>query len=236
MKRALALLASLFSLSLAAAPAAVVKAQSAVYNLWRFEEGALRVICSGTVIQSKQGPRFLSAGHCVEDATAARYYISQATDPSFLVRVTLEDWYDTWPTSDYSLFSLPKGFHSPALPLCAGQAAIGEDVWSWTGPLGIVPVLRTGMYSGPLHFPDDSEAENEVGGMFFVQTNGDGGSSGSSLLRLENGSVCVWAIWVGGWTTHVKLDGALGVPIPPRPDNPPAHLRVGRSYPSCTPP
>lgn len=205
----------LTSLALAGAPATVVEAQGAIYNLWVTKEGALQVICSGTIIQTAKGSRFLSAGHCVEDATDARYYISQATDPAYLVRVSLEDWYHIWPTSDYAVFTLPKDFQGKALSLCKKAASIGEDVWSWTGPLGILPILRSGMYSGPLHLPDSPEDESEVGGMSFIQINGDGGSSGSGLLRLEDSKACVWAIWVGGFTTNVKLDGALGVPLPP---------------------
>lgn len=203
------------SMALAAVPPEVVRLQGAAYNLWRLSDGQMRIICSGTVIEAPRGVRFLSAGHCVEDDPDARYYISRATDPDTLVRVRLEDWYDLWPTSDYALFTVPQSFQSPRLPLCKSLASIGEDVWSWTGPLGILPVLRQGTYSGPLHFPDDPDAEKEVGGMLFVQTNGDGGSSGSGLLRLEGGTPCVWAVWVGGWTTRVKLDGALGVPLPP---------------------
>jgi hypothetical protein len=193
----------------------VVAAQSAIYNLWRYEDGALRVICSGTVVDTAKGRRFLSAGHCVGEAREARYYISRAADPAYLVRVSLEDAYELWPMTDYSLFSLPADFQSPGVALCKGLPAVGEDVWSWTGPLGIVPVLRSGMYSGPVHFPDDPKDEDEVGGMLFVQTNGAPGSSGSALLRLEGGKPCAWAIWVGGWSVQVKLDGALGVPLPP---------------------
>lgn len=200
--------------ALGGAPKGVVEAGQAVYNVWRFENGLMRIICTGTAVATSLGPRLLTAGHCVEDNPGGRYYISRAQDPDALIRVRVEYWAFRWPQEDFAVLEFPEGWRGPTVPLCRSTAEVGEEVWAWTGPLGILPVLRSGIYSGPLHFPDDEEAEGEVGGMYFVQINGDGGSSGSGLLRLEEGKPCVWAIWVGGFVPRVKLDGALGVPFP----------------------
>lgn len=201
------------ALALAGAPKEIVDAGRAVYNLWRLAYGEMRIICTGTIVSTPAGLRFLSAGHCAEEDTA-RYYISRAVDPDALIRVKLVGAIFEWPDFDHSIFTIPDGFKGQATPLCQKEPEVGEDVWAWTGPLGILPVLRSGTYSGKLHFPDDPEAEAEVGGMYFVQTNGDGGSSGSGLLRMENGKACIWGIWVGGFVPRIKLDGALGVPLP----------------------
>lgn len=204
----------LLGMALAGAPKAIVEAGKAVYNLWRYEGGEMRILCTGTLVNTSLGLRFLTAGHCVEANPEGRYYISQEVDPQKLIRVYTEYWDFMWPENDYAVMKLPDGATGYSLNLCKQIASVGETVWAWTGPLGILPVLREGIYSGEIHLPDDPEAEKEIGGMYFVQVNGDGGSSGSALLRMEDNKACVWGIWVGGFVPRIKLDGALGVPIP----------------------
>lgn len=195
---------------------AVRAAQGAVWNLWAMDGSAMGVICTGTVLTTAKGPRFLSAGHCVADAPKARYWISQSSDPDQLIRVRLEDWRfestQSWNTGDYSVFALPPGFAGSSLPLCKASPEAGEAVYAWTGPLGMLPVLRTGSYSGELHFPDSPKDEAAIGGLGFAQISGAGGSSGSGMLRLEAGTVCVWGIWVGGFDP--RPDGAIVAWLP----------------------
>lgn len=216
MKKLIALLVFL-ALALAAAPEAVRKVSGSIYNLWVYTEGRMAVICTGTVIQTSDGPAFLSAGHCVAEWPKARFYISQATDPDILVRVNLRWWefqgIEHWKEGDYAVFTLPKDFKAPALPLCEDLPTHGEDVWAWTGPLGMLPILRNGTHSGELHFPDSPEDEEAVGGMMFVDIAGAPGSSGSGMLRLEKGKVCVFGVWVGGFTRGPE--GAILSNIPP---------------------
>jgi hypothetical protein len=195
----------LFGVALAGVPGAVREAKGAVYNLWVFQDGRMAVICTGTLVTTGDGPRFLTAGHCVADWPQARFYISRATDPDQLTRVHLVWWefqgIERWTEGDFALFKLPESFKpEAALPLCKGLPEEGEDVWAWTGPLGMLPILRTGVYSGELHFPDDPEMERAIGGMHFVDIEGAPGSSGSGMLRLEEGRACVWGIWVGAFT------------------------------------
>lgn len=49
--------------------------------------------------------------------------------------------------------------------------------------------------------------------MGFVDIEGAPGSSGSGMLRLEDGRPCVFGVWVGGFTR--KPDGAIVSPFPP---------------------
>lgn len=210
------LLVWLAALALAGAPRAVREARGAVWNLWALEGGTMAVVCTGTVVETADGPAFLTAGHCVADAPRARYYISQAQDPEALVRVRLRIWefkgLEAWREGDWAVFTLPEGFGGARLPLCREWPEPGEEVWAWTGPLGMLPILRTGVYSGPIHFPDDAELEEALGGMGLVDIEGAPGSSGSGMLRLEGETLCVWGVWVGAFT---RLDGAIVSPFPP---------------------
>lgn len=206
-------------MAMAAGPASVLSeaTKGAIYNLWVSTGNRIAAICTGTVVATSDGPRFLSAGHCVADfPRTARYYISREADPDYLVRVRLKWWefqgIERWKEGDFSVFELPQSFKSPALPLCASNPAVGEDVWSWTGPLGMLPIFRSGIYSGELHFPDDQESEDAIGGMGFVDIEGAPGSSGSGMLRLEKNAPCVWGIWVGGY--RERPSGAIIAPIP----------------------
>lgn len=218
MKRLLAFLLLLASVALAQTPRAIIEVRASAFNLWEWTNGTLRIICSGGVVRLGDHTVFLSAGHCASDAEynkdLYRFYISRAYDPDALYRVRLIDFAFNWPTTDWSVFRVPEKFDAPALSVCDEPPDVGEAVWAWTGPLGILPVLRQGFYGGPMHWPDSPQLERDVGGMWFVQINGDGGSSGSLMLRVVGEKACVWGQWVGGLTPAVKLDGALVVPVP----------------------
>jgi len=203
--------------AVAAPPAAVRQAGQAVYNLWVLQDNRMAVICTGTVVSTEDGPRFLSAGHCVSEWFRGRFYISRAADPDQLIRVHLAWWQFEgiwrWTYGDFAVFKLPETFKPDvALPVCEGLPEPGEDVWAWTGPLGMLPILRTGVYSGEIHFPDDAELEKAIGGMLLIDINGAPGSSGSGLLRMEEGQVCVFGIWVGAFTRGNA--GTIGSRIP----------------------
>jgi hypothetical protein len=216
LKPALLVLWALAS-ALAAPPAAVREAEKAVYNLWVLHNNRMAVICTGTVVSTEDGPRFLSAGHCVSDWPRARFYVSRSANPDRLFRVDLAWWEFEgiwrWSYGDFAVFKLPETFKPEvAIPICKELPEPGEDVWSWTGPLGMLPVLRTGVYSGEIHFPDSPEDEEAIGGMLLVDINGAPGSSGSGLLRMEEGRVCVFGIWAGAFT--VGRAGTIVSPIP----------------------
>jgi hypothetical protein len=202
---------------MAAPPAAVLQAGLAAYNLWVLQDNRMAVVCTGTVVSTEDGPRFLSAGHCVADWPRARFYISRAADPDNLFRVHLAWWeFDgigRWSYGDFAIFKLAEAFKpEAAIPICEGLPEPGEEVWSWTGPRGMLPVLRTGVYSGEIHFPDSPEDEAAIGGMLLIDINGAPGSSGSGLLRMEGGRVCVFGVWVGAFTGGNA--GVIGSRIP----------------------
>jgi len=205
MARALMALALFLGIALAVVPEDVRSAGAAVYNLWVMDNGRVAIICTGTIAQTADGPRFISAGHCVSDFPRARYYISRSADPDQLVRVHLVWWVfggiEAWREGDYAIFRLPESFQpEAALPICKGLPEPGDSVWAWTGPLGMLPILRTGVYSGEIHFPDDQAIEEAIGGMPLVDIEGAPGSSGSAMLRLEGERVCMWGVWVGAFT------------------------------------
>jgi len=203
--------------AMAAPPAAVRQAGLAVYNLWVLQGNQMAVICTGTMVSTEDGPRFLSAGHCVSDWPKARFYVSRGADPDQLFRVHLAWWefegIERWRYGDFAVFKLTETFRPEvAIPICKELPEPGESVWAWTGPFGMLPVFRSGVYSGEIHFPDSPEGEAAVGGMLLIDINGAPGSSGSGLLRMEEGQVCVFGIWVGAFTRGNA--GAIGSRIP----------------------
>jgi hypothetical protein len=190
---------------MAAPPAAVREAERAVYNLWVLQDNQMAVICTGTLVSTEDGPRFLSAGHCVADWPKARFYISRAADPDQLIRVHLGWWefegIERWSYGDFAIFKLTETFKpEAAIPICKALPEPGEEVWAWTGPFGMLPIFRSGVYSGEIHFPDSLEDETAIGGMLLVDINGAPGSSGSGLLRMEGSQLCVFGVWVGAFT------------------------------------
>jgi hypothetical protein len=209
--------AAVVALAVSAVPPAVKAAGAAVYNLWLLDNGTMQVICTGTTVDSSDGPIFLAAGHCVAEAPKGRYYISQAAEPDYLVRVDLKWWefggMERWTDGDFAVFRLPKDFHPSTLPLCQGKPMPGDAVWAWTGPIGMLPILRTGVYSGELHFPDSLDDEAAIGGMGFVDIEGAPGSSGSSLLMEEGGRICAFGLWVGAF--RQRPSGAIVSWLPP---------------------
>lgn len=198
-------------------PAAVREAEKAVYNLWVLHNNQMAIVCTGTMVSTEDGPRFLSAGHCVSDWPRARFFVSRSANPDQLFRVDLAWWefegIERWSYGDFAVFKLAETFKPEvAVSICEGLPEPGEEVWSWTGPLGMLPVLRTGVYSGEIHFPDSPEDEAAIGGMLLVDIHGAPGSSGSGLLRMEKGRVCVFGVWVGAFTAGNA--GAIASRVP----------------------
>jgi hypothetical protein len=143
--------------------------------------------------------------------------VSRGANPEQLFRVDLAWWEFEgiwrWNYGDFAVFKLAETFKPEvAVPICKEPPEPGEEVWAWTGPLGMLPILRTGVYSGEIHFPDSPEDEEAIGGMLLVDINGAPGSSGSGLLRMEEGRVCVFGIWVGAFTKGNA--GTIASPIP----------------------
>lgn len=198
---------------------AIRDAQKAVFNLWMNDMGQMRIICTGTAVNTPEGIVFLSAGHCVADNPRAGFWVSQNTNPDIMVRVNLKWWefqgIDRWKEGDYAVFEFPGGYKPAAtVAVCTNTPKPGDAVYTWTGPLGMLPILRVGTYSGEIHFPDSPEDEEAIGGMLFAEISGAGGSSGSSMLMVENGKACTWGIWVGAF--NPRPDGAIVSRLPGR--------------------
>ncbi|MER3570418.1 MAG: hypothetical protein C4348_02345 [Patescibacteria group bacterium] len=121
-----------------------------------------------------------------------------------VIRLDLIDWKfegtERWAEGDYALFSLPHGavsYVQVSLPTCKARPVIRERVYAWMR-FGMEPLLRTGTYYGEAHYAD-SRLEDALGGMGFVQMQGQSapGASGAGMLRIEDRAVCVWGILVG---------------------------------------
>ncbi len=207
----------LTALCLALIPAAAARTPTAVLNtrpsavqIITREGGAFRAVCSGAVVRLERGPRVLTAGHCVSEAPHASYWARD--HQGRLWTLGLEEWAFTWPKADHAVFRTVATSFLPALNVAPRACQVGEDVFSWSGPLGLGLMLFRGEVSGVLSVPYDAEGEAALGGMTYsANLLTDGGASGSAVLN-EAGEVT--ALLVGGWRPEIKLAGAFFAKLP----------------------
>lgn len=176
-----------------------------------------RAICTGTVVALPEGRRILTAGHCVLEADGDKALaigaLSLLDDKGRVWPMTLERAVLDWPRNDYAVFRSVAQYVLPALKVAKVAPSIGDDVFSWSGPLGLAPMLFHGEVSGQLHAPYDGNAESRVGGMLFSSNLMVApGASGSAVLN-SRGEVT--SILVGGFSPSVKLAGAFFANLPP---------------------
>lgn len=177
-----------------------------------------RAICTGTSVLLPEGRRILTAGHCVLPENAGDKTFVGGTFsildykgrvwPMKVERAELD-----WPRNDYAVVHSIAQYVLPPLKVAKVAPKIGDDVFSWSGPMGLDPMLFHGEMSGQLHVPYDEAGEGRVGGMWYSSNLAVApGASGSSVL---NSSGEVTGILVGGFSPSVKLAGAFFAPTPP---------------------
>lgn len=177
-----------------------------------------RAICTGTAVNLPEGPRILTAGHCTlpendKDTTFDHATLSLLDYRGHVWPMRLERAELDWPRNDYAVFRSAAAYMLPALKVAKTQPKIGDDVYSWSGPMGLALMLFHGEMSGALHTPYDEESEARVGGMTFSSNlMVAGGASGSAVLNPQGE---VTGILVGGFGVAVKLSGAFFAPLPP---------------------
>lgn len=205
-------LVTALSIALGGAPKEVVGAGEAVYNLWRFAYGELRIICTGTAVQTPVGVRFLTAGHCAEEE-GARYYISRAVDPDQLVRVRLKGPSLSGPGGITPSSSFPRAGRGRPCPCARGLPRWGRTSGPGQGSGGAAdPALRHVL--GTLALPGRPGGRGRGRGHALRADQRGRRILGLRSAPPRGGKVCVWGIWVGGFVPRVKLDGALGVDLP----------------------
>lgn len=217
--RSLVLVALLAVAGVAAAaealPAAVVAARDSAVRILALTPTGVRPICSGSVVALPEGPRVVSAGHCVDDAPEGRYLALDARGYRYVL--TLERFVMAWPHADYAVFRSAAAHLLPALPLAPLRAPargeperceVGEALYVWTAPLGLGLFLSHGYVAGVM---DDYHTDDVIDGMVLVALNADKGSSGSVIVNARGEAV---GILVGGFSPQSKLAGALMVPLP----------------------
>ncbi len=191
-------------------PAAVLSTRASAVQIIARSEGAFRAMCSGAVVRLERGPRIISAGHCVEEAPLGNYWALDAQGR--LWTLGLEEWAFKWPKADHAVFRSVAASFLPALNGAPRTCEVGEDVFAWSGPLGLGLMLFRGEVSGRLSVPYDAEGEAALGGMVYSSNFLiDGGASGSVVMNEAGEAV---AIVAGGWRPEVKLSGAFFAPLP----------------------
>jgi len=190
-----------------ALPTRILQVRSSLVQILYRETAAhpYQTICSGGQVALESGVKLLSAGHCVEEDPSGEY---AALDSQHQLHpLALERWEHDWGKKvDYALFAKVEGL--PALKSDYRPIEVGENVFSWSGPLGLALMPLRGYFLEYLDLPTDDQEEE---GMGLSTLEADGGASGSVVLDSRGQAR---AILVGAWTTSVKLDGSLFVPLP----------------------
>ena len=205
--------------ALSQAPQAVLGLRGSVVQILetKTDKGVAgtRAICTGTVVALPEGRRILTAGHCVlgADGKKSSGTLSLLDDKGRVWPMKLERAELDWPRNDYAVFGSIAQYVLPALKVAKVAPQIGDDVFSWSGPLGLAPMLFHGEISGELHAPYDADAESRVAGMVFSSNLMVApGASGSAVLNSQGE---VTGILVGGFGSSVKLAGAFFSNLPP---------------------
>ena len=195
-------------------PRSVFDARSAAVNVAVIVDGNITNICSGSVVELERGPRIVSAGHCVADHFSGeeidRQYVLVDTEGNLYPATVEEFLFDPEVgNDDYAIFRSSFQYLADAIPLADEPLQTGDDVFAWSGPLGVDVILLRGYVSGRLQV----EGGDVINGQWFVSMNSDGGSSGSVILNAEGEAV---GVLVRGWNTKVKLYGAILSELPDR--------------------
>lgn len=189
-----------------ALPYAVWGAADSSVRVFAATDDGFRAVCSGAAVELPEGPRVVSAGHCVDEDgdTRAPYIAEDAVGRRYLLR--LERFEKDWPRADYAVFRSTAAYLLPTIKP-ARHVRVGEDAYVFTAPLGLKMFLSKGYVSGKLY----ESFGGEVDGMYLVDLNSDGGSSGSIIVNRQGEAL---GILVAGFGTEVKLGGAIMAPLP----------------------
>jgi len=204
---------ALATLGVAQSPQAVVLARPTAVQIFVKTTAAgkvsYRATCSGAVVRLERGARVVSAGHCVDGREKLAY--SALDYQGKMHDLTLEQFEMNWPKQDYAIFASAATDTLPALNVAAEHPGIGQDVYSWSGPMGLGLMLFHGEVSGQLSTPHDPGGD-EIAGMWYSSNLlTDQGASGSVVLNDKGEAV---SILVGGFNTEIKLAGAFFAPLP----------------------
>lgn len=192
----LALVLSHFAI--AAAPPGVKQALRGVVAIVEQEGTEWRFVCTGFAT----GVRLVTtAAHCVFSGKPA--YVMTQTRGVYKAAV-ISRRYDA--INDQALLALDTQDYLQPIYKCKNWPDIGDLLWVWGSPRGIMPILRHGIYSGPLKYWNNPVLEKALGAAFFSTINVDGGASGAPVLTAEG---CYIGIVSMIFRADIKLDGAI---------------------------
>ena len=175
-----------------------------------------RRYCSGAVVQLEQGPRVITAGHCVSEA-GERVYLRDIRGNFYTA--TVESMEFDWP-EDYAVLTSAAQWLLPALEV-GGPMVIGDTYYSWASPHGYKLLFFRGMYAG-ITMPNFDQRGGDLSttGMPWLAIDGAGGSSGSVVLDSEGRAVAIHVGGLGtraappGYNVSIPLRGGLLAPLP----------------------
>ncbi len=161
-------------------PAPFLEARASVFVLIQKNGITWDAICTGAMVELKDGPRAVTAGHCVSDEPKAGYALIAADGKRW--RVTgVEDFVNAWP-ADYAILRSEAEGELPALSVAPSDPQLGEELYVWDGPLGMTPFPMRGDYLGLIsHTFSRDRGPHE--GMRLVNFNADRGASGSIVMN-----------------------------------------------------
>jgi hypothetical protein len=188
------------------APASVRAQRAHVYNL--MVDG--RAVCTAFAVEEQKSLKtyVISAGHCTSHGQTKTAFIRDSfTGKQYPVELQHSSF--NWPNEDYSLWFFtgewPKGGIRPTDEV----PDLGDDVWTFGGPLGMTPMLSGGVYSGMSGCATPGDEACEIANMHSVTVVATYGSSGSPVLDAHGR---VWAILVAG---HPRIHGISQVVLLP---------------------
>lgn len=204
---------ALTTLGAAQSPQAVVLARPSAVQIFvkttTNGKVSYRATCSGSVVRLERGARILSAGHCVDGREKTEF--SALDYQGKMHDLTLEQFEMNWPKQDYAIFTSEATQTLPALNVAKVAPAIGDDVFSWSGPMGLGLMLFRGEISGQLSTPHDPSGDEIAGMVYSANLLTAPGASGSVVLDRDGNAVY---LLVGGWSVDTKLNGSFFSPLP----------------------
>lgn len=168
-------------------------------------EGTYYNVCSGSVVNLPEGPRIVTAGHCIRDDMPL--YARDAEGHYYTTHVERYELDRDHAITDWAVLRSTYQYLATPLEIADTPLSTGESVYVWSGPKGLNLKLFTGYVSGFFDGPIDA-----IRDMPYVTMNSDKGASGSIVLN-ANGEAT--GILTNGWTTDIKLHGVLLSTLPP---------------------